>query len=63
MTETLEAQRRISRLITEYFPALTDQNQSSGYIRVTAPGGIASFALFGTHGLSVLSAIPAQTLH
>ena len=58
--EVIPAKRRISRLVTEYFPELIGVDRSSGYIRVTADGGVASFALFGTHDLSVLSAIPAQ---
>ena len=52
--------RRISKLLTEYFEDLVGIDLSSGYIRITAEEPIAGFALFGTHDLSVLSAVPAQ---
>jgi hypothetical protein len=61
-TQLIPAKGRVSRLLTEYFPALAGQNRASGYIRVSADKGVASFALFGTHRLSVLSAIPAQVI-
>jgi hypothetical protein len=60
--ETVPPGQRTSRVLTQYFPALVGQNRSSGYVRVTADRGIASFALFGTNNLSVLSAVPAQVL-
>ncbi len=56
----LPAGRRMSRLLTDYFPALVGQNRSSGYIKVTSNQGVACFGVFGTTTLSVLSAIPAQ---
>jgi hypothetical protein len=59
-TELIPAKRRISRLVTEYFPELAGVERSSGYIRVKVDMAVASFALFGTRDLSVLSAIPAQ---
>jgi hypothetical protein len=61
-TETIPAGRRISRLLTEYFPALVGQDRSSGYVRLIAEPGVASFAVFGTKTSSVLSAIPAQSI-
>jgi len=61
-TEIIPARQRISRLLTQYFPALLGESWSSGYIRVTSDRGLAGFALFGTHDLSVLSAVPAQQL-
>jgi hypothetical protein len=60
LTQVIPAGNRISRLLTEYFPALAGQNRSSGYVKVTADRGIACFGVFGTKSLSVLSAIPAQ---
>ena len=54
------AKGRKSRLLTELFPMLTGMDRTSGYIRVTSTQPLASFALFGTTSLSVLSAIPAQ---
>ncbi|MFH1574762.1 MAG: fibronectin type III domain-containing protein, partial [Acidobacteriota bacterium] len=59
-TEVIPAKRRISRLLTQYFPEIGNQKRSSGYVRVTADRGLAGFALFGTHNLTVLSAVPAQ---
>jgi subtilase family serine protease len=56
--EIIPARRRKSKLLTEYFPDLTGQNVGSGYIKVTADRGLASFALFGS--MEALSAVPAQ---
>ncbi|NWG11991.1 MAG: SBBP repeat-containing protein [Acidobacteria bacterium] len=50
--------RRVSQLLTEFFPDLP--SLSSGYFRLRAPAGLMSFALFGTHGLTALSAVPPQ---
>jgi hypothetical protein len=58
--ELIPAQQRSSRLLTEYFPSLVGQDQTSGYIRIISDIPVASFALFGTNDLSVLSAIPPQ---
>ncbi len=62
LTEVVHAGHRVSRLLTEYFPALVGQDRSSGYIKVTADGSIACFGLFGTTSLSALSAIPTQEI-
>jgi sugar lactone lactonase YvrE len=56
--ETIPAKRRVSRLLTEYFPNLIGQDIRSGYIRITSNVGLAGFALFGTR--AVLSAVPPQ---
>ncbi len=45
-----------------YFPDLIGQDISSGYVRLTADKGVASFALFGPNNLSVLSAVPPQVV-
>jgi len=58
--ETIGAGRRVSKLLTQFFPALVGENYSAGYIRVTVDRPVASFALFGTHDLSVLAAVPPQ---
>jgi hypothetical protein len=58
--EPISARQRSSRLLTEYFPSLVGKDQSSGYIRIISDVPVASFALFGTNDLSVLSAIPPQ---
>jgi hypothetical protein len=57
--ETIGAGKRKSLLLTEYFPELAGQAIGSGYIKITATGGLASFALFGTSNLTALSAVPA----
>lgn len=58
--ENIGAGQRKSQLLTQYFPELVSQNHSSGYIKVTSSSGVATFALFGTQNLSVLSAVPPQ---
>ncbi len=60
VTTDVPAKGRTSRLLTELFPMLTGMDRTSGYIRVSSTWPLASFALFGTNSLSVLSAIPAQ---
>jgi hypothetical protein len=57
---TIPARNRITKVLTELLPELAGRNRSSGYIRLTSDMAIAAFALFGTHDLSVLSAIPPQ---
>ncbi len=52
----------MSRLLTDYFPALVGQTRLSGYIKVTVDQGVACFGVLGTNNLSVLSAIPAQSV-
>jgi hypothetical protein len=52
--------QRRSQLLTQYFPAMVGQNFSSGYLTVTLSRGGASFALYGTNVLNVLSAVAAQ---
>jgi hypothetical protein len=61
-TESIGARKRKSQLLTQYFSDLIGRSQSSGYIRVTVDQGVASFALFGTNSLSVLSAVPPQVV-
>jgi len=60
--EDIPARGRKSQLLTEYFPALAGVDLSSGYITVDSNYNLGGFALFGTNNLSVLSAIPAQTV-
>ncbi len=59
-TEIVPARHRQSRLLTEYFPSVTGEDRTSGYVRVRVDIPIAAFSLFGTTNLSVLSAIPPQ---
>ena len=51
------ARQSDTRLLTQFFPSL-EGRQASGYFRVISDSYFGSFALFGTHNLSVLSAIP-----
>jgi len=55
--ETIEAGKRISRLLTEYCPELADKSLDSGYLRVTSDQDIFSFALFGAFDLRFLAAV------
>ncbi len=61
-TESIGAKRRVSKLVTQYFANLVGREMTSGYIKVIADKGVASFALFGTQDLSVLAAIPPQVV-
>jgi hypothetical protein len=60
--ETIGAYGSISKTVTPYFSQLVGQNRSRGYIRVRANQGVASFAVFGTHKLDTLSAVPPQAI-
>jgi hypothetical protein len=60
--ESIGPGKRVSQLLTQYFPNLVGENYSSGYFRVTVDQPVASFALFGTNTLSVLSAVPPQVI-
>jgi hypothetical protein len=59
--DTVKAGRQQIGLLWQYFDWLKDKEQQ-GYVRVTSDKGLAGFALFGTNQLSVISAIPAQTV-
>jgi hypothetical protein len=59
---SIGAGQRLARVLTEYFPILKWNSQTSGYVQLTSNMPIASFALFGTNNLSVLSAIPPQAI-
>jgi len=61
-TQVLQAGHGVSRLLTEYFPALVGQDRTSGYIKVAADKGVACYGLFGTSSLSAVSAIPTQSI-
>ncbi|PYV13345.1 MAG: hypothetical protein DMG07_14810 [Acidobacteria bacterium] len=58
----IPAGQRVSKLLTQFFPELVGQSYQKGYIRLTVDQGVASFALFGTNSLSVLSAVPPQVV-
>jgi len=59
--DTLKAGRQRVGLLWQYFEWLKDKDQQ-GYIRVESNRDLAGLALFGTNQLSVISAIPAQTV-
>ena len=59
--ENLPAGYRKSRVLTDYFPAVDGQDRIAGYVRIISDSDLATFAVFGTHNVSVLSAIPPQT--
>ena len=60
LTRLIDSRRRVTELLTELFPSMQGEDWTSGYVRVTADRGISAFALFGTHNLTALSAIPPQ---
>ena len=57
-TFVIPPKERRSQLLTEYFPELVGRDMLGGYIRVTTNQPLASFVLFGTGTLSVLSEVP-----
>jgi hypothetical protein len=57
---TLKAGGLISGLLTEYFPSLAGRVMDSGFVRISSDSGLVAGVVFGTHNLSVLSAIPPQ---
>jgi len=59
-TEDLAPRQRRSALLTEFFPELVGRTIRGGYIQVISTERIASFGLYGTGDLSVLSAVPPQ---
>ena len=61
-TKPIGAKQRVSKPATQYFEDLVGQDRASGFIEVTVDKGLASFALFGTNDLSVLSAIPPHVV-
>jgi hypothetical protein len=57
---TIPAGRRISTVLTELFPDLAGIQLYAGYFQLTSDVGVASFAVFGSSDLKLLSAIPPQ---
>jgi hypothetical protein len=55
--ELLKAGRREIGLLWQYFEGL---GEHQGYMKVSSDQGLAGFALFGTSGLSLMSAVPPQ---
>jgi hypothetical protein len=55
---TIPPNGRLSRLLSQIVPELPPM--SRGYFRLSANVPIVSFAVFGTHSLTALSAIPPQ---
>jgi hypothetical protein len=54
--------QRKTRVLTELFPALEEQDHSAGSIRIISDMPLASIALFGTRDASILSAIPPHSI-
>lgn len=59
-SRTIPANSRISELLPSIVPGLPAV--SGGYFRVSSNLPVFSFAVFGTHTLSVLSAVPPQSV-
>ena len=59
-TIQIPARQRNIGMLTDYFPDVGDL--SSGYIQITGSQTFASFVLFGTRNLTVLSAVPGQEI-
>jgi hypothetical protein len=57
--ELLKAGRREIGVLWQYFEELQDTTYQ-GYMKVSSDQGLAGFALFGTSGQSLMSAVPAQ---
>ncbi len=57
-TRLILGNSRISEVLPQIDPELSAM--SSGYFTVTSDRPVLGFAVFGTHSLSVLSAIPSQ---
>ena len=51
-----------TKVLTEFFPSLIGKEQCNGHIRIISNTPLASFALFGTTNMSVLSAIPPKAV-
>jgi hypothetical protein len=49
---------RLARLISQMFPDLPPLTR--GYIRMRSSRPVAAYAVFGTHALTAISAIPAR---
>jgi uncharacterized protein YtpQ (UPF0354 family) len=62
-TELLNAGQRISQLLTQYIPALLENNEVSGHVIVNSDQPIASFSTLGANNLSVMSAVPPARRH
>ena len=56
----LAAGQKVSRLLSNFFPDLEDQE--GGFIRVRSNGPISGFAIFGDRSLNFMAAVPAQVL-
>jgi hypothetical protein len=58
----IPAGHRTTKLFTEYFPELKDQDIRSGYMRISVNEPVAAYSIYGTSNLSVISAIPTQEI-
>lgn len=62
MSEFIPPGQRKARLLFQCFSHLARHDQTSGYVKLISDKPVASFSLFGTHNLSILSAIPPQVI-
>ena len=62
VTERIPRGQKKARLLSEQFRYLSENSQTSGYVRLTSDQPVASFSLFGTNNLSILSAVPPQVI-
>jgi hypothetical protein len=58
----LSAKQRKIGMLGDFFASVAGKDQASGYIKILADIPLASFVLFGTNNMSVLSAIPPQVI-
>jgi len=61
-TLVIPAFNREARLLTEYFPQVSNQDITSGYVRITVDKPVAAYSIYGTSNYSVISAIPTQEI-
>ena len=59
-TLSIPARQRKCRPLTEILPSLRSVNLTTGYIRLSSNVPVAAYSIFGTHDLSMLSAIPGS---
>jgi hypothetical protein len=61
-SDMIKARQKKSWLLTQLFPDLNGKDRAPGYLRITTNAEVVGCGLFGTNDLSVLSAIPAQSI-
>jgi glucose/arabinose dehydrogenase len=59
LKDSIPARARLSGVLTELFLSFVGMDISGGYASISADREVAAFGVFGTHTMSILSAIPA----